>query len=123
VTDLRFSYGFNGLPACGNCTWRLVVDGRNILNRNNIVALRSNTGLVAPTLAQVQGLANSLPVPTESIPRESPAYVVTLDSDGDGQITPDEAQAGRFAAALDRFDPTLFFGESRQLRLGIEVTF
>jgi hypothetical protein len=123
VTDLRFSYGFNGLPACGNCTWRLVADGRNILNRNNIVALRSNTGLVAPTLAQVQTLANSLPVPTESIPRESPSYVITLDSDGDGLITPQEAQAGRFAAALDRFDPTLFFGESRQLRLGIEVTF
>ena len=46
-----------------------------------------------------------------------------LDADADGQITPSEAQAGRFAAALDRFDPTLFFGESRQVRLGIEVTF
>jgi hypothetical protein len=71
----------------------------------------------------VQQLANSFPIPPESVPRESPAYVVYLDTNRDGVITQEEASNARFAAALDRFDPTLFFGEARQLRLGVEVAF
>ena len=35
----------------------------------------------------------------------------------------DEFRTARTAAALNRFDPSLYFGEPRQLRLGIEVTF
>ncbi|MGQ0561864.1 MAG: TonB-dependent receptor domain-containing protein [Gemmatimonadota bacterium] len=123
TTDLRASYDFGDLPACSRCAWRIVFDGRNILNRKNVLALRTNTGTIGPTLAEVQQLANALPVPPESVPRESPAYVVFLDGDRNGIITPQEAQAARFGAALDRFDPSLFFGEARQVRLGIEVAF
>jgi hypothetical protein len=108
---------------CSGCSWRLVFDGRNILNRKNILALRSSTGALSPSLAEVQALANALPIPPESIPRESPAYVVFLDADRNGVISPQEAQNARFAAALDRFDPTLFFGEARQIRFGVEVAF
>ena len=68
-------------------------------------------------------MPGSLPVPPESIPRESSAYSVYLDADRNGVITPQEASNARFAAALDRFDPTLFFGEARQLRLGVELAF
>lgn len=121
--NLRASYDFGGLPLCGGCTWRVIFDGRNILNTQNILAMRTNTGTVAPSLQEVQQLASGQPILLESIPRESPAYVVFLDADRDGVITPQEAQAGRFAAALDRYDPTLFFGEARQLRFGVEVTF
>lgn len=121
--SLRASWDFGKLVVCDRCSWRLVFDGRNIINRQNIVAMRTNTGALSPTLAEVQKLANSLPVPPESIPRESPAYALYLDANRDGVITPDEARSARFAAALDRFDPTLFFGEARQLRLGVEVTF
>ncbi|MGQ0816270.1 MAG: TonB-dependent receptor domain-containing protein [Gemmatimonadota bacterium] len=123
ITDLRASWDFGDLPMCVRCSWRVVFDARNILNRKNILAMRTNTGTVGPTLGEVQLLANALPIPPASIPRESPAYVLTLDLDRDGIITPQEAQAARFAAALDRFDPTLFFGEARQLRLGFEVAF
>jgi hypothetical protein len=123
TTDLRATWDFGSLRICGGCSWRLVFDGRNILNRKNILALRSNTGALSPTLADVQQLANSQTVPDQPIPRESPSYVVFLDANRDGVISPDEARNARFAAALDRFDPTLFFGEARQVRFGIEVAF
>jgi hypothetical protein len=123
TTDLRASWDFGNLPLCGRCTWRAVADARNLFNRKNVLAMRTNTGTIGPSLQEVQSLANSLPVPPESIPRESPAYVVYLDTNRDGLITPAEAQAARFAAALDRFDPTLFFGEGRQVRIGVEVAF
>jgi hypothetical protein len=50
-------------------------------------------------------------------------YVRTRDSDANGVISTDERQRGRFAAALDRYDPTLFYGDPRALRLGLEVAF
>lgn len=123
TTDLRASWDVGDLPACGRCRWRLVFDARNVLDRKNILAMRTSTGTLSPTLGEVQQLAGSLPIPSEPIPRESPYYVIYLDADRDGVITPAEASTARFAAALDRFDPTLFFGEARQLRLGVEVTF
>jgi hypothetical protein len=100
-----------------------VFDGRNLLGRDNVLAVRRESAVVAPTLAQVQALANAQPVPTAPVPRESPAYSEFLDFDRDGVITQQEASAARFAAALDYYAPTLFFGESRQLRLGVEVSF
>ena len=123
TTDLRASYDVARQLVCSRCRWRVVFDGRNILGMKNVMAMRAETGAVAPSLLQVQSLANAQPVPTTSIPRESPAYNELLDINRDGIITPQETTAARFAAALDRFDPTLFFGEGRQVRLGIEVTF
>ena len=123
TTDLRASWDFGSKFVCDRCSWRVVFDGRNIFGMDNVMALRRETGALSPTLAQVQTLANAQPVPPVSIPRESPAYIEYLDANRDGLITPQEASNARFAAALDRFDPTLFFGEGRQVRLGIEVNF
>lgn len=121
--DLRATWDFGHLPICDHCGWRVVFDGRNVLNFQNIMAMRTNTGTIAPSLAEVQKLAGGLNTITQDVPRESPAYVPFLDVNNDGIITPAEANVARFAAALDRYDPTLFYGESRQLRLGIEVAF
>jgi len=121
--DLRASWDFGSLPVCTHCAWRLVFDGRNIINKKNILALRSSSGSIAPTLGEVQNAANALPLPSESIPRESSMYSALADANHDGVMTPAEAANARFAAALDRYDPTLFFGEGRQIRLGVEVTF
>ena len=121
--DLRATWDFGHMPVCSHCGWRIVFDGRNILNSNNILAMRTNTGTIAPSLVEVNKLANSLTLPNEIVPRESPAYIPAIDVNHDGLITPTEARAARFAAALDRYDPTLFFGEARQVRLGFEVTF
>lgn len=123
TTDLRASWDFGRAFICDRCSWRAVFDGRNILGMKNILAMRRETGALSPTLAQVQSLANAQQIPPQAIPRESPAYVEFLDANRDGVITQQESTAARFAAALDRFDPTLFFGEGRQVRLGVEVNF
>ncbi len=122
-TDLRASWDFGRAFVCDRCSWRVVFDGRNILGMKNILALRRETGTLSPSLAQVNQLANAQPIPPQPIPRESPAYVEFLDLDRNGVITPEESSNARFAAALDRYDPTLFFGAGRQIRLGVEVSF
>jgi hypothetical protein len=121
-TDIRASWDF-GRFGCARCTWRAVVDTRNVFGWKNVLGLRRESGSVAPSLAQVQQLANSVPLPLAPIPAESPLYVRTLDSNADGVLSLEEMQRGRFAAALDRYDPTLFYGEARSLRLGLEVAF
>ncbi|HUP90257.1 MAG TPA: TonB-dependent receptor [Longimicrobiales bacterium] len=121
--DLRATWDFGHAPKCARCGMRVVFDGRNIMNSKNILAFRTNTGTIGPSLTEVQSLANSLTLPSASIPRESPAYVSIIDANNDGIITQDEARSARFAAALDRYDPTLFFGEGRQIRIGVELTF
>jgi hypothetical protein len=57
------------------------------------------------------------------IPLESPDYSTLADLNGDGLITAGEARTVRLAAAIDRYDPSLYFGEARQLRLGLEIAF
>ena len=123
TTDLRASWDFGSLSVCGLCSWRVFADGRNILNRKNIIGLRRPTGSVSPTLAEVQAVANRPSNVTLPIVRESPLYSALIDLNRDGSITSDEFQTARMAAALDRFDPSLYYGESRQLRIGVEVVF
>src|SRR5690606_34578125 len=119
--DLRVAYGLGALPVCGGCNIRLLADARNLLGRDNIIALRRTTGLVAPSVEEVTTMAAS-PLP-DLIPLESPRYSRAIDFNGDGLISPNEYQRARLAAALDRFDPSLFFGEARQIRIGVEVLF
>ncbi|MGH7446953.1 MAG: TonB-dependent receptor domain-containing protein, partial [Longimicrobiales bacterium] len=120
--DLRFTREVGGLPGCDGCAWRVMADGRNLLDRENIIAVRRDTGGLGPTLAALRALADAMPVPPD-IPAESPHYSAGIDLDSSGVITQNEFRLARTAAALSRFDPSLFFGEPRQLRLGIEVTF
>ena len=121
--DLRVTRELGRVPGCGRCVWRVTADGRNLLGRENVLAYRSDTGSLTPSLAAVRRLADAATPPESAIPVESPAYARAVDLDGDGLITAGEFRTARFAAALERHDPTLFIGEARQLRLGIEVTF
>ena len=123
TVDLRATRSIGALPLCDECRWSVVLDGRNLLGRDNLLGLRRETGRVAPRLADVEALANLPQAPIETIPRESPRYSAPIDLDRDGRITDAEYRQARFAAALDRYDPTLFYGEPRLLRLGVEVTF
>jgi len=120
--DLRVSRDVSRVPTCERCSLRIVADGRNILNRRNIIALRHN-GSLSPDFGEVLQMANSVPMPPNAIPRESPDYSRRIDLDGDGLITQTEFHTARTAAAIDRYDPSLYYGEGRQLRLGFEVTF
>src|SRR5690606_8933612 len=47
--DLRVAYNLGALPVYGGCNLRLLADARNLLGRDNILALRRSTGLVAPS--------------------------------------------------------------------------
>jgi hypothetical protein len=121
--DLRADVDLGALPGCGACAWRVLFDGRNLLGRENVIALRRDSGLLAPSLQEVMRQVDALPPPAKPIPRESPLYAPVLDRNADGLIDAQEFRDGRLAAVLDRHDPSLFFGEARQLRLGIEVVF
>ena len=58
-------------------------------------------------------------------PNEHPhrRYNPLIDLDSDGLITAAELQSARVAAALDRNDPSLFFGEASSMRVGLEIAF
>lgn len=121
TVNVRASRRFGSLPACGRCQWRIVGEARNVLNRENVLALRRDTGTLAPSeAALLPYLEGSI---REPIPLESPRYSLLADLDRDGLITPGEYAQARLAAALDLHDPSLFYGEGRQLRLGVEVMF
>lgn len=119
----RASYDIGQLPGCGRCRWRAMAEGRNLLGLDNVVALRRDGGRLGPSAAAFAAVENSVPMPAGPIPYESPLYSRQIDLDGNGLITPEEFGAARFAAALDRFDASLYYGEPRQIRLGMEVSF
>ncbi|MEX2610144.1 MAG: TonB-dependent receptor [Gemmatimonadota bacterium] len=123
VFDLRASRELGSLPGCGGCAWRVSADVRNLLGADNIQALRRDSGHLAPSAATIRALETSVPLSGEPIPRESPLYSSRVDLDGDGMVSLEELRQGRLAAVLDRLDPSIFFGEERQLRLGVEVSF
>jgi hypothetical protein len=117
----RVSWSFDDLGVCSRCSWRVVAEGRNLLGRENQLAVRRSTGTLSPSDAEVFGpAADGL---AASIPRESPRYSELGDLNRDGLIDADEYARVRLAASLDRFDPSLFFGEPVQVRLGLELSF
>ncbi|HUF13745.1 MAG TPA: TonB-dependent receptor [Longimicrobiales bacterium] len=121
VLDLRASRDI-GSFACTSCRWRVTFDARNLLGRENVIALRRDNASLAPSAAALDSIADAVVI-TEGIPRESPRYSAHADLDGDGVISAAEFRTARWAAALDRSDPSLFFGEPRQVRIGLEVNF
>lgn len=121
--DARFTYEFAGLPGCGGCALRLVVDAKNLFGTENVIALRRDSGQLAPSMGTLIDLVERPATATFPIPRESERYAPLADLNGNGVITATEFQTARFAAAMDASDPSLLFGEPRQLRLGLEVAF
>jgi outer membrane receptor protein involved in Fe transport len=121
--DLRLSYEVGGLRVCRPCAWRLLLDIRNVLDRENVIALRRDTGALAPERSKLEAVAAELSDQFVPIPFESPRYSALADLNGDGVIALSEFEAARFAAALDASDPSLYFGEPIQVRLGVEVSF
>lgn len=123
VFGLRVSYDLGTAPGCTACRWRVLADVRNLLGRDNLLGLRRQTGLVAPSLEEVRRLAETVPLPSGAIPRESPLYAHSIDLNRDGSVSIEEFDTARFAAALERFDTSLYYGEPRQIRLGLEMRF
>ena len=119
---LRVSRELGRLPLC-DCAVRASLDGRNLLDLENVYAYRGDSGGLGPTMASVQTLMDRVVAPAGGIPAESSAYAATADVDRNGLVDPDEFGLARFAAVIDRHDPTLFLGAPRQLRLGLEVSF
>lgn len=122
LLDLRLSYDL-GRFGCATCRWKVRFDGRNVLGRDNIIALRRDTGELAPPTGDLFARSVELRDEFQPIARESARYSRLIDLDSNGVITRSEFETARFAAALDASDPSLFYGEARQLRLGLEVTF
>lgn len=123
VYDARFTWNFGEFPGCRGCVMRLVVDGKNLFGTDNVIALRRDSGRLAPSMETILDLADRAVTSTFPIPRESERYAPLADLNGNGVITATEFETARFAAALDASDPSLLFGEPRQLRLGLEVVF
>lgn len=121
VLDLRATRDV-GRFACGSCEWRVTLDARNVLGRENVIALRRDNATLAPSVATLDSIAEATPFPGD-VPRESPRYSASADVNQDGVIDEAEYRTARFAAALDRNDPSLYYGEARQVRLGLEVRF
>ena len=121
VLDLRVTRDI-GTYGCNRCRWRVMLDGRNLLGRENVLALRRDNASLAPSVALLDSIADAVVINAD-IPRESPRYSAHADLDADGVITPAEFRTARWAAALDRSDPSLLIGEARQVRLGLEVSF
>ncbi|HEX6589309.1 MAG TPA: TonB-dependent receptor [Longimicrobiales bacterium] len=121
TVDLRASRDLGSL-GCASCTWRITLDARNVLGRDNVIALRRDNATLAPSVSSLDSTAAATPF-SGPIPRESPRYTTSADLNEDGYIVESEYRTARFAAALDRSDPSLFYGEARQVRLGLEVRF
>ncbi len=120
--NLRLSYDLGGLGVC-RCSWRVLLDTRNIIGVDNVIALRRDTGQLAPETSDLQAKAVELSPGFRPIPIESPRYSALTDLNRDGVISLQEFETARFAAALDASDPSLYYGEAFQLRLGLEIVF
>jgi len=101
---------------------RAVAETRNLLHQDNLVVARPGGG-VLPDVAAIDARAVAETARAVPLPRESPWYLPGFDANGNGMLERAEQTAARRAALLDAAEPTLFYGEAFQLRLGLEVVF
>ena len=85
------------------------------------MAARANGG-VEPDLGAIEAMALEDTQGAVPIPRESPWFVPRLDLDGDRILSAEEQRLARRGALLDAAEPTLLYGEARQVRIGVELT-
>jgi hypothetical protein len=101
---------------------RVILEGRNLLNRANLVTARFEGG-VMPNVLALEARASQETAGAQPIPRDSPLYVPGFDLNSNGILDPSEQTAARRAALLDFYEPTLLYGEARQVRVGVEIVF
>ena len=103
----------------------LYLDIRNLLNTRNIVALRRDTGSLAPSPDQLQAFADqAYQAHPEAIPYESQRYRAWADTDQNGYVEGEaELLPLYLAAAGDATQPLFYYGAPRLFRLGLELTF
>jgi hypothetical protein len=106
----------------GGLTFRALVETRNLLNHANLVTARPGGGPL-PDVAAIEARAAAETAGAVPLPRESPWYLPGFDTDADGVLSPLEQTGARRSALLDAAEPTLFYGEAFQLRLGLEIAF
>jgi len=101
------------------------LDVRNLLNRQNVVAVRRDIGQPAPDSATVERNAEqAYQAHPEAIPYESARYREAADLDRNGFV---EGRSELFplylAAARDYLQPVFAYGTPRLARLGFEFLF
>jgi hypothetical protein len=103
----------------------IYLDIRNLLNRQNVIAVRRDSGLPGPDSTAVNAIAEeAYQAHPEEIPYESAYYRASADLNGDGYIQGREELFPLFlAAAKDYTQPLFAYGPPRLLRLGFELLF
>ena len=114
------------LPLWGS-RWQgsVYIDVRNVLNRQNIEAVRRETGQPNMTETQIQDMAQAAyAAHPEPIPYESPRYRAYADLDGNGLIEGSTELYPMFLkAARDYAQPLFSYGPPRLFRIGVELLF
>jgi hypothetical protein len=116
---IRRSFNFGGR------TGAIYLDMRNLLDRENVVAVRRDTG--SPFLDEagiVDAATRAYEAHPEAIPYESPRYRSNADLDQNGMVDGyDELYPQFLAAARDANAPTFAYSTPRLVRLGFEMSF
>jgi hypothetical protein len=101
------------------------LDIRNLLNTDNVVAVRRDTGTPFQDLEQLERMADEAFIRDPNpIPYESPRYRRWADLDGNGLIEgPGELRPLYLEAATDFSQPLFLYGPPRIVRLGFEFLF
>ena len=101
----------------------IYLDVRNLLNRQNVIAVRRDVGQPGATPEIIQSLANqAYQAHPEPIPYESPRYRSWADLNGNGLIEgPSELMPLYLSAARDYSQPLFTYGPPRLIRLGVEL--
>jgi len=109
----------------GGARGGLYLDMRNVLNRQNVVAVRRDTGQPGPDNEAITAAAEeAYQAHPEEIPYESPRYRASADLDSNGYIEGrNELFPLYLAAAQDYTQPLFAYGPPRLVRLGVEFVF
>lgn len=100
-------------------------DARNLLGRQNVVAVRRDTGTPFATPETIEAAAfAAYTANPQPIPFESPRYRRYADSNGDGVLSGASELLPLYRrAANDFYTPVFYYGPPRVMRLGVEFLF
>jgi hypothetical protein len=100
-------------------------DARNLLGRQNVVAVRRDTGSPFADDSTIEDAAlEAYTANPQPIPFESPRYRRSADRNGDGVVSgANELMPLYRRAANDFYQPVFYYGPPRVMRLGLEFLF